>query len=84
MRVQIPTYIPDILVDRIDQPHISAVPNSQTAELEIRRSEGERRIVGHGGCGAALVAQGKASDTDLLCESGASRYSRRKFSTGGA
>jgi hypothetical protein len=22
--------------------------------------EGERRIVGHGGCGAALIAQGKA------------------------
>jgi hypothetical protein len=41
--------------------------------------ERERRIAGHGSCGVALIARSKALDTDLLCESATSRYSRRKF-----
>jgi hypothetical protein len=46
--------------------------------------ERERRIVGHGGCGFALIARGKRWDTDLLRESAPSRYSRRKISTADA
>jgi hypothetical protein len=41
--------------------------------------KGERRVAGHGGCGVGLIAKGNRLDTDLLCESVTSRYSRRYF-----
>jgi hypothetical protein len=41
----------------------------------------KRRIFAHGGCGALRLHKAVRLDTDLLCESGTSRYSRRKIST---
>jgi hypothetical protein len=43
--------------------------------------EGKRRIFGHGDCGAPRLDKAIRLDTDLLCEPGTSRYSRRKIST---
>jgi hypothetical protein len=43
--------------------------------------EGKRSIFGHGGCGALRLHEAVRLNTDLLCETATSRYSRRKIST---
>jgi len=42
--------------------------------------EGKQRIVGHGGCGVALMREAICLNTNLLRESAAFRHGRRKNS----